>query len=173
MPNEVGWPYNYMGVSDPITSTSVLAALTAASARLDGTSRAGNSLTVAGQTVALNDLSDNIRFVTATNTALLINLAGGASLAVPEQRGRERGSVTAEFFLDYGANKSCEVLRFNRGGVRVVYCERPAPAPDEYLVGVVSINEVGDEAPDESGLSYFSVTFMNSSHGEAPGWKAY
>ena len=173
MPNEIGWPYNYVGVSDPITSTAVLAGLTAASARLDGTSRSGSNLTVAGQTVALNELTDNCRYITGSNTALLINLAGGASLAVPETRGRERGSIQGEFYLDYAANKSCEVLRFNRGGIRVVYVERPSPSPDEYLVGVVSINEVSDEAPDESGLSYFSVTFTNSSHGEAPGWKAY
>ena len=169
MGNAVGWPYGYVGITEALDASQT-ATVTAVGADYSAVSVSGGNITAAGISVPIHDITDNCRLLQPTNSALAVSFTGVGSKAVNERRGREQGSVDSEWFLDYDTNKSADLLRYNRGGVRLLYAERDNPAVEE-LFGVVSLMDVTDGPMEQSGLQTFSVRFVNSSHEAVPEWK--
>ena len=162
----LAWPYTYAGVSGPLSSAdeSVLVAndtvLTPASTR-----QSGNTLTIGGRSIQLNDLTQNIRFARIERTPLIADLTGGASKARRGRRARVDGTIESEWFFDYGENAACKTLKEDDSGIRCIYVEKEDA---EFIAGVVYIASVSETQPEDSGQTYFTVTFGNASDANAP-----
>lgn len=164
---ELGWPWNYVGLSDALTDTQA-AALTAPTANIRGASLTGSTLSVGGQSVTVHDITTDVRYLTFDDPAAAIQLTSPASRQNVRLPGRVTWDCNGTFRFNYGANRTYDVMLRDRSGTRVLYVER---ADNRFITAVVTIGVRRLPQVTDEGDATFDVTFWNRSHGAAPDWE--
>ena len=181
MPQELGFPYNYVGITPPsganLLSADHFAALRRVSVDLTTgvlakkVNNVANTLTFASPAAVatLNDITEDVETIRRSNQAGIISQTPAAAKAVAERRGRVRSRITLTCFYNYDAGRSYDVFLKDEKEPRLFVAER---ADDRILIGLVEVLNVDDtDQPDESGSATFTVELGNLAWSAAPTWR--
>ena len=168
MPNEVGYPFDFVGVSAAISDASANV-LVGRATNLAGATRTGGDVSIGGQSVTVEDITEATRFVRLAHTAAQINRTGVGSRATARRRGRVSTDLVLTCWYDYDANSTFDAFLKDQDGVRLVFIERKDGKQLAFVGEILTVEE--PDQPDEGGDATMVITLGNSAHSGAPKWE--